>query len=124
MNHKTPMSTRVAGEIVGAVSGVFALACAYDLSGNRTSLVAVAAGGAATNTTTYLYGSGNRLLSDASDATTVQTYAYSAFGSIRHQTGPDPNRVTYTGIRVCPLFRGCCSWDAIGSRGFMLQVPV
>ena len=32
----------------------------------------------------------------APDATPVQTYAYSAFGSIRSQSGPDPNRVTYT----------------------------
>lgn len=87
------MSTRVAGEIVGAVPGVFALACAYDLSGNRTSLVAVAAGGAVTNTTTYLYGSGNRLLSDTSESTT-NTYAYTPAGQLATQTigkkGPDP----------------------------------
>ena len=33
----------------------------------------------------------------APDGLVAQTYAYSAFGSIRHNTGLDLNRVTYTG---------------------------
>lgn len=53
----------------------------YDPGGNRTSLVAVVAGGTATNTTIYHYGTGNRLLSDTSESTT-NTYAYDAAGCL------------------------------------------
>ena len=67
----------------------------YDPVGNRTSLVAVASGGLSTNTTTYTYGSGNRLLADAS-ATTTNTYAYDGAGRLtNHVVNGLPRTIAY-----------------------------
>ena len=67
----------------------------YDPVGNRTSLVAVAAGGLSTNITIYTYGSGNRLLSDTSE-TATNTYAYDGAGRLtNHVVNGLPRTIAY-----------------------------
>ena len=67
---------------------------AYDLVGNRTSLVAVSTNGT-TNTIFYTYASGNRLVADASE-TATNAYAYDGAGRLtNHVVNGQPRTSTY-----------------------------